>query len=187
MEGMISQLKPPGLGYVVFSRRDVARTEIVQAIRLYLERDFISAHLLASAATEILHALRTRAHKTTSLADLETKLRQFMTPAEVAETMSFVKLPYNFMKHSGSDPDLQMHFRPGLVEVGVYHAIHDFEAVFADRTPEMLMFQTWFMARHPGSFIHLPADAQQKLQDMDLAAASDAEAFAFGRDMLARA
>jgi hypothetical protein len=51
--------------------------------------------------------------------DLEAKLRQFMSRHEVTEAMAFVKLPYNFLKHSNGDPDVQMHFRPGLVEVNV--------------------------------------------------------------------
>jgi hypothetical protein len=80
-----------------------------------------------------------------------------------------------------------MHFRPAFVEVSVYHATHDFEAVFADRAPEMIAFQAWFMARHPKSFPNLPPEAQEHLHNMDLVKASDDEAFAFGREMLAMA
>jgi len=43
------------------------------------------------------------------------------------------------------------------------------------------------MARHPNSFPNLPPEAQAHLQNMDLAKASEDEAFAFGRDMLAMA
>jgi hypothetical protein len=165
----------------------VARTEIDQAIRLYFQRDFISAHLRASAATEILHALRKHAKKPTSTAEFEAMLRGFMAAADADEAMAFLKLPYNFLKHADGEPDVKLHFQPAFVEVGVYHATHDFEAVFAERTPEMIAFQAWFIARHPGSFPHLPAEAQAHLEKLDLAAAPEDEAFAFGRDMLARA
>lgn len=186
MMRMISQLEPPGPDHIVVSRRAVAQIEIVRAITLYFEGDFVSAHVLASAATEILHGLRKHAHKATSLADLEAKLREIM-PNEADEAMAFLKLPYNYMKHSDGDRDVQMHFRPAFVEVSVYHATHDFEAVFAERAPEMIAFQTWFMARHPGSFPNLPPEAQEHLHNMDLLKASDEEAFAFGREMLAMA
>jgi hypothetical protein len=186
MKRMIGQLNPPGPAHVVVSRRDVAQTEIVQAVRLYFEGDFVSAHVLASAAAEILHGLRKHAHKATSLANLEAKLREFI-PEEADEAMAFLKLPYNYLKHSDGDPDVKMHFRPAFVEVSVYHAIHDFEAVFADRAPEMIVFQTWFAGRHPDSFPNLPPEARAHLQKMDLAKASDDEAFAFGLDMLAMA
>jgi hypothetical protein len=43
-----------------------------------------------------------------------------------------------------------------------------------------------FLARHPNSLPNLPPEAQAHLH-MDLAKASDDEAFAFGRDMLAMA
>jgi hypothetical protein len=171
----------------VVSSRDVAQAEIVRAIRLYLERDFISAHVLASAATEIPHGLRKHAHKATSLASLEAELREFMPPEEADEAIAFLKLHYNYLKHSGGDPDVKMHFSPAFVEVGVYHATHDFEAVFADRAPEMIVFQAWFMARHPSAFPNLPLEAQAHLQNINLAQASDDEAFAFGREMLAMA
>jgi hypothetical protein len=186
MKRMIGQLNPPGPDHIVVSRRDVAQAEIVQAIRLYFEGDFVSAHVLASAATEILHGLRKHAHKATSLADLEAKLREFM-PDEADDAMAFLKLPYNFLKHSDGDADVKMHFRPAFVEVSVYHATLDYEAVFADRAPEMIAFQAWFMARHPDSFPNLPPEAKELLQAMDLATAPDDEAFAFGRDALARA
>jgi len=184
---LIAKLNPPGPEHIVVSRREITQAEIVSAIKLYLDREFVPAMVLASAATEVLHALRKQAYRTTSLADLEAKLSQFMPKDELAETMAFLKLPYNFFKHGDGNPDLQLHFQPGLVEVTVYHATVDFEAVFKERAPEMVAFQAWFMARHPASFPHLPEAVQQHIKDMDIAGASEAEAFAFCRDMLAKA
>ncbi|MFO1126544.1 MAG: hypothetical protein U1E25_15530, partial [Methylocystis sp.] len=48
----------PDLEYLRLSRREICWTEINAAVRLFLiDEDLISAHLLASAATEIMVAL----------------------------------------------------------------------------------------------------------------------------------
>ena len=117
MEGMIRTLKPPGEDHVVVSRRGVAQNEIVTAIKLYFEgRDLVSVHVLASAATEVLHSLRKNATKATSWAGFEATLSQFMTRSETAEVMGFLKLPYNFFKRGGASLDSQMRVRRTFIE-----------------------------------------------------------------------
>lgn len=137
-----------GIEYLRLNRQEICEREINSAVRLFLiDEDPISAHLLASAANEIMGAL-SKGQAGVGLNDI----RAFMKEAGVngalqEELFASLQHPYNFLKHGSSDFSVENDFSVDYVVMGLYTAIHSYKILFGNLSPEMKTFygivQVW--------------------------------------------
>ncbi|MEF2549651.1 hypothetical protein VQ045_21355 [Aurantimonas sp. E1-2-R+4] len=131
----------PHIEYLRLSRRDICETEINSAVRLFLlDEDPISAHLLASAATEIMSAL-SKGQSGVGLNDVRAFTKEVGVAADLEEELfSSLQHPYNFLKHSSSDFSVENDFSVDYIVMGLYTAIHSYKILFENLSPEMRVF-----------------------------------------------
>lgn len=181
---LLDALSPPTDEHLQFTRKEVAQSEIESSIRLFFRfEDFVSAHLLASAATEILHQLSSSKIELTSKRALDKLLTDALGRDDAKTARQFLDLPYNFFKHSSPDLERKIHFRPEFTEVIIYSAAVDFRITFGQISPLMAAYISWFMGRHPKSFPALPEEATNLLKDMQLSNVSFKQAIADARHL----
>ncbi|MBU8542784.1 MULTISPECIES: hypothetical protein [Roseomonadaceae] len=138
----------PSLEYLRLNRREICRTEINAAIRLFLvDEDPIPAHLLASAATEIMATL-SGGKPEVGLNDLRRLLKiADISPELEGEIFEALLHPYNFLKHSSSDINIENSFSIEYITITIYTAVHSYRRLFGDLSDEMMVFygiiQSW--------------------------------------------
>lgn len=178
----------PHIEYVRLNRREICETEINSAVRLFLlDEDPISAHLLASAANEIMGAL-SQGQAGVGLNDM----RALMKEASVAEALqdelfNSLQHPYNFLKHSSSDFSIENDFSVDYIVMGLYTAIHGYKILFGNPTHEMRVFYGLVGAWRLREWWPEDPDFQEKLQAahrMGLVDASRREFCEIARRML---
>jgi hypothetical protein len=177
----------PSLEFLRLSRREICRTEINAAVRLFLiDEDPISAHLLASAATEIMVAL-SGGKSGVGLNDLRAFMKTANIPSDLSdEVFQSLLHPYNFLKHGSSDFSVVNDFSIDSIVITIYSAIHSYKLLFTDLSVEMTVFYGIVMSWR----IHWWKDTlefeemQQKASQLPLIGFSRAEVCKFGRDML---
>jgi len=180
----------PSLEYLRLSRREICRTEINAAVRLFLiDEDPISAHLLASAATEIMVAL-SNGRPGVGLNDMRALLKTAGVPSDLSdEVFQGLLHPYNFLKHSSSDFNVENDFSIEYIVVTIYSAVHSYRLLFDDLSAEMTVFygivQSWRIHWWEGT-----PGFEEKLRiasQLPLKGVSRKEVCDFGRDMLQKA
>lgn len=131
----------PHIEYLRLNRREICEAEINSAVRLFLlDEDPISAHVLASAANEIMGAL-SNGKAGVGLNDMRAFVKEFGVAADLQEELfSSLQHPYNFLKHSSSDPSIENDFSVDYVVMGLYTAIHSYKILFGNPSPEMRVF-----------------------------------------------
>ncbi|MCM2476760.1 hypothetical protein HGO38_25260 [Rhizobium sp. CG5] len=138
----------PGLEYLRLNRQEVRETEINSAVRLFLlDEDPISAHLLASAANEIMGAL-SKGQAGVGLNDVRAFMKEAGVKGDLQEELfASLQHPYNFLKHSSADFSVENDFSVDYVVMGLYTAIHSYKTLFGNLSPEMKTFygiaQAW--------------------------------------------
>jgi hypothetical protein len=142
-----SQQNDPKVEYISASRQEICKLEIDSAIRLFLiHNDPISAHLLASAATEIMTVL-SGGNPEVGLNALRDLLERVKLPDdEQKEIFDHLLHPYNFAKHSSSDSSITNQFSIDYIATTIYVAIHSYKVLFVDLSPEMKVFYPTFQA-----------------------------------------
>jgi hypothetical protein len=134
--------------YLRLSRREICRTEINAAVRLFLvDEDPISAHLLASAATEIMVAL-SDGKSGVGLNDMRALMKKAAVSSDLSdEVFQSLLHPYNFLKHGSSDFSVENNFSIEHIVMTIYTAIHSYRVLFGDLSTEMTVFygivQSW--------------------------------------------
>jgi hypothetical protein len=134
--------------YINLNRQEICRLEVNSAIRLFLiHKDPISAHLLACAATEIMTVL-SNGNLEVGLNGLRDQLQKSVLPYDdQKEVFDNLLHPYNFLKHSSSDPDVTNRFSVDYIGITVYMAIHSYKVLFGGVSSEMKVFygifQVW--------------------------------------------
>lgn len=176
-----------GREFLKLNRRDICLREINAAVRaLLIDEDPIPAHLLASAATEIMSAL-SQGKPGVGLNDM----RALMNSAGVSSdktTDLFQSLlhPYNFLKHSSSDMTVENEFPIDFILITIYNAIHSYKVLFGKLSGEMMVFYGMLQAWRSEWWEGEPGyeDMFEKSRVFALEGASFQLFCARGRDML---
>lgn len=131
----------PQLEYLRLNRQEICEAEINSAIRLFLlDDDPISAHVLASAANEIMGAL-SKGQTGVGLNDIRAFVKDAGVASELQEELfASLQHPYNFLKHSSSEFSVENDFSLDFIVMGLYTAIHSFKILFGNPSPEMRVF-----------------------------------------------
>lgn len=178
----------PHIEYLRLNRRQICKTEINSAIRLFLfEEDPISAHVLASAANEIMSAL-SKGTPGVGLNDIRALMKEHAVAADLQEELfSSLQHPYNFLKHSSSNPDVENDFSIEYVVMGLYTAVHSYKILFGKPSPEMKVFYGLVAAWRVRQWWPDDPSFQEKLhaaQKLGVLDASRAEFCQIGRRMV---
>lgn len=180
----------PDLEYLRLSRQEICRTEINAAVRLFLiDEDPISAHLLASAATEIMVAL-SDGKPGVGLNDLRALMEKAAVSSDLSdEVFQSLLHPYNFLKHGSSNFDVENDFSVEYIVITIYTAVHSYRLLFGDLSVEMTVFydivQSWRIHWWEGT-----PGFEEQLQiasKLPLIGVSREKVCDFGRDMLQKA
>jgi hypothetical protein len=180
----------PGVEYLRLSRREICRTEINAAVRLFLiDEDVISAHLLASAATEIMVAL-SDGKPGVGLNDMRAQMKTAAVPSDLSdELFDSLVHPYNFLKHGSSDFSVENDFSVEYIVMTIYTAIHSYKMLFDDFSAEMTVFygvvQSWRIHWWEGTPDF--EERQQRARKLPLIGASREKVCGFGRHLLQKA
>lgn len=137
----------PQVEYVRLNRQQICETEITSAVMLFLyDEDPISAHVLASAANEILSAL-SKGKAGVGLNDVRSFMREADVPTPLQdELFASLQHPYNFLKHSSADLEVDNAFPIDHIVMGLYTAIHGYKILFGTLPVEMGTFYSVVMA-----------------------------------------
>jgi hypothetical protein len=129
------------------TRQSAARQQIDTAIELFLaNQDPVSINVLTWAAVEMLRGVATARGVETFNAMLEDRIK----PEYLKEWRSVLKGHYNFFRHSDRDPErIITDFRPEATTWALFGACHDYVRIYGTRSLAMLVFQQWFLCRHP--------------------------------------
>lgn len=177
----------PNLEYLRLSRRKICQTEIDAAVRLFLlDEDPISAHLLASAATEIMVAL-SNGRPGIGLNDMRALMKLSNVPSDLTDELFHSLLhPYNFLKHSSSDFSVENDFSIEYIMITIYSAVHSYKLLFSDLTVEMNVFYSIFQAARINLWVGTAGYEERLLiaKKLPLVDASYKEICKFGRDMI---
>jgi hypothetical protein len=177
----------PSLEYLRLSRQEICRTEINAAVRLFLiDEDPISAHLLTSAATEIMVKL-SDGSPGVGLNDLRALMKTASITSDLSdEIFQSLLHPYNFLKHSSSDFDVKNDFCIEYIVIMMYSAVHSYRLLFKDISVEMTVFcnivQAWRIHWWKGKPGY--EEKRQIASQLPLIGASREQVCVFGRDML---
>jgi hypothetical protein len=151
----------------VMTKRDVVRQEIDTAIDIMLsDGSMIAAHVLASAASEILKGVGSEVGTQTLSSMMDLMIR----PDKKKEFYKAFKGHYNFAKHADNDPSSEKSFRPRIALITVFQAIVDYQLVYGVVTIPMLLFQTWTSLGNKEIFeesYHPIIDSHSRLFDGD--------------------
>ncbi|TZG31295.1 hypothetical protein [Agrobacterium sp. B1(2019)] len=138
----------PGMEYLRLNRRQICETEINSSIRLFLfDEDPISAHVLASAATEIMSAL-SKGQAGVGLNHVRAMLKEANVDDKLQEELFHgLNHSYNFAKHSSADMNVENSFPVDHIVMTIWTAVHSYKVLFGKFTPEMSVFygivQSW--------------------------------------------
>lgn len=132
---------------LLLTRREVARRELVKAIwEFFSGGDPVVIHLLAAAARDVCAPVA-RATGRQTFADL---FDQVVVPEYRDSMRDFLRGPYNFFKHGGSNPDEQLpYFNPVLNDMLLLEACADYREAFGVCEREMAVFLSWHMITYP--------------------------------------
>lgn len=183
-------LANPGIEYLRMSREQICETEINSAIRLFLfDEDPISAHVLASAATEIMSAL-SKGQGGVGLNHVRAMLKGAGVNDSLQEELFHsLNHSYNFAKHSSADMSVENSFPVDHIVMTIWTAVHSYKVLFDNISPEMRVFyaivQSWRV-----QWWEDEPDFDERLQiahRFPLVGASRQQFSEFGRELLLKA
>jgi hypothetical protein len=182
-----SENNNPNKEYVRLNRKQICRIEINAAVRMFLiDKDPIPAHLLASAAIEIMVAL-SDGNPGVGHNDLRSRIKTHNVPKELSdELFQSLQHPYNFLKHGSSDFNIENDFSIEQIAMTIFTSISSYKQLFSDASTEMEVFfgivKLWRIDWWKGTpeFENI----QQEARKLRLFGASYEEVCDFGRDML---
>lgn len=126
-----------------------AKRQMNEAIRLFFERrDCVSPHTLASAAAQVLCDLG-RAKGVASPMRGGGLIREDRRK----EWSQALKKAENFFKHGDRDPDAVLEFKASQTEFTLFDATYMYASLTGRQTYEGLVFQSWFILKHPGAIL----------------------------------
>ncbi len=133
---------------VSISKRHVIKSELETACVLFYEHaDVVPIHVLASAAWEIIQPIAKARGVRTTRQELESIVEPH---TDVEAFRSYLAHPYNFMKHGRRDADAVLDdFQPEYVQFTLFAAVMDYQRIFEEYLPAMLVYRVWFMLQHP--------------------------------------
>jgi hypothetical protein len=128
------------------SKLDVARRQLVTAIRLFLHLgDPVSIYTLAANAWEIVDAL-------CCLRDVESLSQEARENIESSKNLKrdFVNTPFrNFFKHADHDPEEMIEgFSAERCDSVIYLAVEDYIRLEQKSPIEFQVFQLWYLSVH---------------------------------------
>jgi hypothetical protein len=138
----------PGIEYFRLNRQQICETEINSSIRLFLfDEDPISAHVLASAATEIMSAL-SKGQAGVGLNHVRAMLKEAnVDDSRQEELFHSLNHSYNFAKHSSADMSVENSFPVDHIVMTIWTAVHSYKVLFGNISSEMKVFygivQSW--------------------------------------------
>ncbi len=129
------------------TRRFAARSQIETSIDLFLRHsDYISAHVLAWSAVEMLRGIAKTQGKETFHERLEDHIRS----EYLKDWRDHLKSHYNWAKHADRDPERILDdFRPETTSWTLFAACLDYSEIYSQRTWTMFVFHHWFLCRNP--------------------------------------
>lgn len=138
---------PDPEGSVSFAVDAMCRGEIEAAIDvLVIDENLVAAHVLASAAHEVM-----RGHAKRIGADLRADMLSILKPLVPGREKMFIDTmlkPYNAMKHSTAS-DVAVTVHPSLVEATLFCAMQEFGSLFGYLSGKMVLFVAWYTAVQP--------------------------------------
>ncbi len=141
------ELLPPGPEHVVLSPQDAARAELDGAVDLFVRfANLAATHVLASAAHEVVRsaARRNRVELPHDILNLTSHLDE-----ETRELVRYAMThAYNSLKHSSGREEERAYFHPKFVETHLVIVIDNYQTVFRDISPKMLLYKAWFIKRN---------------------------------------
>ena len=137
----------PDLEYLRLSRQKICLTEINASVRLFIiDEDPISAHLLASAAADIMEAL-SDGKPGVGMNDMRALLETVAVSPDLSkEVFDSLKHPYNFLKHGSSDAEVENDFSVDFITMTIFNAIHSYRQLFGKLSVEMNLFYVYVQA-----------------------------------------
>lgn len=152
------------------SKTDVARRQLVTAIRLYFNwDDEVSIHTLAAAARNVLCNLCERRGVTHSLL-LDRLLDEFVKPEHHKEFRNKFRESENFFKHADRDPDGCLTFNPEATDYMLLEAVEAYAALIGERVPELHAYRGWWLLHHQGFLKDAPVEFLRRLNGLTYAA-----------------
>jgi hypothetical protein len=135
-------LDPPGPEHVTLTLQETCIAELDGAVDLLVRfENLAAAHLLASAATELI---RKRAAKLKIVIESDILERtKFLDDATRQHIKYAIDYAYNGLKHSNGSDGVNVYFRSEFVQFHLLLAIEMYQATFQDVTPKMAVFKTW--------------------------------------------
>lgn len=142
---------------VVMDRLEVVREELHSAVRLFFgDRAFISAHLLACSAHEIIMRLAPTMGVDTLKAHLDQQLLEAVPESELALVRSYLDLPKNFAKHGSKNIKPRIKFRPDYTAGLLAMAVVDYTRLTGESTYGLNIATAFWAIRAPQAFSNLP-------------------------------
>lgn len=134
-------------GSIGFSVEEVCRGEIEAAIdALIISDNLVAAHVLASAAHDVM-----RGHATRKGLDLRADMLAILKPLVPGREKVFVDTmlrPYNSMKHSNSS-SVAATVHPSFVEATLFCATQEYGSLFGHLSARMVFYVAWYTAVQP--------------------------------------
>jgi hypothetical protein len=130
----------------VVTNLEAAERQLCVAVRLFFERkDLIAVHALAAAADDVLRKLG-KARGVSGIFDFADKV---IRPDRIKEWRHRARESQNFFKHA---PNEKVVFYYGATKFLLFDAVYLCSNIAGRRIPEIHVFLTWFMIRHPSYF-----------------------------------
>ncbi|MEG3162738.1 hypothetical protein U1763_19735 [Sphingomonas sp. LB2R24] len=134
-------------GSLDFSVDTVCRNEIEAAIdALVIDENLIAAHVLASAAHDVMRGHADRVGRDLK-ADMLTILKP-LVPGREKSLIDALLAPYNAMKHSNSS-DVAVTVHPSLVEATLFCSTQEYGSLFGHLSGKMVFYVAWYTAVQP--------------------------------------
>ena len=161
----------------VLSKIDVARRQLVTAIRLYFNwGDEVSIHTLAAAARNVLCDLCERRGATSPLL-LDNLLDDFVKPEHYKEVRNKFRESENFFKHADRDSEGGLTFNPETTDYMLIEAVEAYAILTGERVPEFHVYRAWWMLHHQHYFAKAPDAFRRNLSGVSYAASQRTQYF----------
>ena len=129
------------------SKLEAAKRQLKTAIMLWFyDGDPVSAHSLAYAAYDVIHAVSKE--RNPNRPDLLLDSRDIKPDARKQFNEAFREAG-NFFKHADRDPLATLQFSPGITEIFIYYAIWGLQFAGEQLANEFVIFQNWLAVTRP--------------------------------------
>jgi hypothetical protein len=138
---MMTMPAPDERGFVIYSKKDVIRGHLNDAILLFFrESNISSVHTLAAAALEMLKSIAKKEGIAFGL-DIERAVPTHLR----GDFRKNASAPKNFFKHADRDADALYRFHSMLTEFELMQAEDAYGTVYGHITYPMSIFRLWFL------------------------------------------